>query len=92
MQSDETASATAQARTDALRRSALKMFNSDRGIECEQPGLQPIGFVRSRLEREAARIAPFPYAQGDEDERKLTERALQAIFERAARRAFRGRA
>ena len=43
------------------------------------------------IEREAARIAPFLYAQGDEDERKLTERALQALFERAARRAFRGR-
>jgi hypothetical protein len=43
------------------------------------------------IEREAARIAAFLYVQGDEDDRKLTERALQALYERAAKRAFRGR-
>jgi hypothetical protein len=43
------------------------------------------------IEREAARIASFLYVQGDGDDRKLTERALQALYERAARRAFRGK-
>ena len=42
------------------------------------------------IEREAARIAPFLYVQGDGDDLKLTERALQALYERAARRALRG--
>jgi hypothetical protein len=39
------------------------------------------------IEREAARIAPFLYVQCDEDDRKLTERALQALYERTARKA-----